>query len=245
MDKEPAHTNSRYDQELQGLRKIMRDMAAHVQQQTADAVTAVINKDERLANEPPQIDHKVDALEREAEILAIRILALRSPLAIDLRMIIAVLKISGDLERIGDYASSIARRAIKISNTDTNVPLTALRAMSNLVQANLDKAINAMMTDNRREAEQVWEADAAVDELYVTLFRELVTYMMEDPRTITSCTHLLFIAKNLERIGDHTTNIAERIFYAVTGKMLPSERPQGGQSRHKESHKTGKKSEIM
>jgi phosphate transport system protein len=163
--------------------------------------------------------------------LAIRILALRAPMAVDLRVIVAVLKMSGDLERIGDYASSIARRAGKVEVLDGAVSFSALRAMARLVQENLHMAVESMVENDAERAQEVWKADTAVDELYTTMFRELVTYMMEDPRKIGPCIHLLFVAKNLERIGDHATNIAERVYYAVTGEMLPSVRPRGGAAR--------------
>ena len=202
-----------------------------MERQPAQAITAVVNQNEEAALEPPELDPEVDALEREAEMLAIRILALRAPMAVDLRVIVAVLKMSGDLERIGDYASSIARRAGKVEVLDGAISFSALRAMARLVQENLHMAVESMVENDAERAQEVWKADTAVDELYTTMFRELVTYMMEDPRKIGPCIHLLFVAKNLERIGDHATNIAERVYYAVTGEMLPSVRPRGGAAR--------------
>lgn len=231
MGNEPAHTITRYDQELDRLRGIVARMGGLVERQTAQAIAAVVNQNEEAALEPPELDPEVDALEREAEMLAIRILALRAPMAVDLRVIVAVLKMSGDLERIGDYASSIARRAGKVEVLDGAVAFSALRAMARLVQENLHMAVESMVENDAERAQEVWKADTAVDELYTTMFRELVTYMMEDPRKIGPCIHLLFVAKNLERIGDHATNIAERVYYAVTGEMLPSVRPRGGAAR--------------
>ncbi|GAA3669856.1 MULTISPECIES: phosphate signaling complex protein PhoU [Acetobacter] len=231
MGNEPAHTITRYDQELDRLRGIVARMGGLVERQTAQAIAAVVNQNEEAALEPPELDPEVDALEREAEMLAIRILALRAPMAVDLRVIVAVLKMSGDLERIGDYASSIARRAGKVEVLDGAVSFSALRAMARLVQENLHMAVESMVENDAERAQEVWKADTAVDELYTTMFRELVTYMMEDPRKIGPCIHLLFVAKNLERIGDHATNIAERVYYAVTGEMLPSVRPRGGAAR--------------
>lgn len=231
MGNEPAHTITRYDQELDRLRGIVARMGGLVERQTAQAIAAVVNQNEEAALEPPELDPAVDALEREAEMLAIRILALRAPMAVDLRVIVAVLKMSGDLERIGDYASSIARRAGKVEVLDGAVSFSALRAMARLVQENLHMAVESMVENDAERAQEVWKADTAVDELYTTMFRELVTYMMEDPRKIGPCIHLLFVAKNLERIGDHATNIAERVYYAVTGEMLPSVRPRGGAAR--------------
>lgn len=231
MGNEPAHTITRYDQELDRLRGIVARMGGLVERQTAQAIAAVVNQNEEAALEPPELDAEVDALEREAEMLAIRILALRAPMAVDLRVIVAVLKMSGDLERIGDYASSIARRAGKVEVLDGAISFSALRAMARLVQENLHMAVESMVENDAERAQEVWKADTAVDELYTTMFRELVTYMMEDPRKIGPCIHLLFVAKNLERIGDHATNIAERVYYAVTGEMLPSVRPRGGAAR--------------
>ncbi|MCH4143401.1 MULTISPECIES: phosphate signaling complex protein PhoU [Acetobacter] len=228
MMNEPTHTVTRYDQELERLRGIVARMGGLVERQTAQAIAAVVDQNEEAAREPPRLDAEVDMLEREAEQLAIRILALRAPMAVDLRQIVAVLKMSGDLERIGDYASSIARRALKVEQLEGALSFSALRAMGRLVQENLHKAVEAMVENDATRAKEVWNADTEVDEIYTSMFRELVTYMMEDPRNIGPCIHLLFMAKNLERIGDHATNIAERIYYAVTGDMLPAERPRGG-----------------
>ncbi|AQS83702.1 MAG: phosphate signaling complex protein PhoU [Acetobacter aceti] len=226
---ESTHTVKSYEQELEHLGSLMARMGGLVERQTAQAVKAVVDGDEEAALEAPELDPEVDELEREAEALAIRILALRSPMAVDLRTIVAALKITGDLERIGDYASSIARRAMKLES-EGNISLVGLRNMGHLVQNNLRRAIDALTTKDRDGAVAVWQSDTAVDELYTAMFRELMTYMMEDPRNIGTCIHLLFVAKNLERIGDHTTNIAERVYYAVTGEMLPAVRPRGGRS---------------
>jgi phosphate transport system protein len=235
MMNEPTHTVTRYDQELERLRGIVARMGGLVERQTAQAIAAVVDQNEEAAREPPRLDAEVDMLEREAEQLAIRILALRAPMAVDLRQIVAVLKMSGDLERIGDYASSIARRALKVEQLEGALSFSALRAMGRLVQENLHKAVEAMVENDATRAKEVWNADTEVDEIYTSMFRELVTYMMEDPRNIGPCIHLLFMAKNLERIGDHATNIAERIYYAVTGDMLPAERPRGGRCRQDHS----------
>ena len=227
---ESTHTVKSYEQELDHLRSLMTQMGGLVERQTAQAVKAVVDGDEEAAVEAPELDPEVDELEREAEALAIRILALRSPMAIDLRTIVAGLKITGDLERIGDYASSISRRALRLDMDSNVMPLAGLKNMGRLVQDNLRRAIDALTTRDRDGAVAVWQSDTAVDELYTAMFRELVTYMMEDPRNISTCIHLLFVAKNLERIGDHTTNIAERVYYAVTGEMLPAVRPRGGRT---------------
>nr|WP_220792201.1 phosphate signaling complex protein PhoU [Gluconacetobacter azotocaptans] len=228
VPREHAHTVSSYEQELTRLRAMMTAMGGIVERQTALAVQAIVDGDVAAAHEAKVLDPQVDVLERDVEALAIRLLALRAPLAGDLREIVAALKITGDLERIGDYAASVAKRSLKVEAPSSEIPLAGLRSMGRLVQENLHRTIEALSTKDVTRAVEVWQSDTVVDELYTAMFRELVTYMMEDPRTIRSCTHLLFIAKNLERIGDHATNIAERVYYAATGEMLPAERPRGG-----------------
>ncbi|ACI53000.1 phosphate uptake regulator, PhoU [Gluconacetobacter diazotrophicus PA1 5] len=228
MGKEQAHTVKSYEQELTQLRGMTTAMGRLVERQTGLAIDAIVEADIHAAHEAQALDPQVDALERDVEALAIRLLALRAPMAGDLREIVSALKITGDLERIGDSAASIAKRSLKVEAAPVDVPTGGLRGMGRLVQENLRRAIDAMSGQDSAGAVEVWQSDAAVDELYTAMFRELVTYMMEDPRTIRSCTHLLFIAKNLERIGDHATNIAERVYYAATGEMLPAERPRGG-----------------
>lgn len=212
------------------MRAMMARMGGIVESQVAQAVAAVTEHDEDAAQAAPAQDPQVDLLERDVEALAIRLLALRSPMAGDLREIVAALKITGDLERIGDYAASIARRSQRFDLADRQISLSGLRSMGRLVQENLRRVIDAVTQQDDDRALEVWQADREVDEYYTAMFRELVTYMMEDPRNISPCTHLLFIAKNFERIGDHTTNIAERVYYAVTGDNLPAVRPRGGLS---------------
>ena len=175
-------------------------------------------------------------MERDVEGRAIRMLALRAPMAQDLREIVSALKVTSDLERIGDYAANIAKRSLRIGSGDAGLSLGALRNMGRLVQESLRLAIDALSQNDEAKAIEVWNSDKAVDELYNSMFRELITYMMEDPRNISSCTHLLFIAKNLERIGDHCTNIAEQVHYSVTGELLPAARPRGGQGSERGFH---------
>ncbi len=177
-------------------------------------------------------DPKVDALEREVEQFVIRLLALRQPMAMDLRQIVAALKMTGDLERIGDYAANVAKRSLVLAQFSLPFSLAGIGTMARLVQENLKLTIDAIGESDAEKAVQVWRSDQAIDDLYTAIFRELVTYMMEDARNITPCTHLLFIAKNLERIGDHATNIAETVHYAVTGEVLPEGRPKGDSSAY-------------
>ena len=191
-----------------------------------------MNRDAAAATRAVEEDPKVDALEREAEQFVIRLLALRQPVAEDLRRIVAALKITGDLERIGDYAANVAKRSIVLAQFSLPYSLAGLAHMARLVQQNLKTIIDALGDNDVDKAVEVWRGDQVVDDLYNALFRELITYMMEDPRNITPCTHLLFIAKNLERIGDHATNIAEVIYYAVKGETLPDTRPKGDTSAY-------------
>ncbi len=227
---DPRHIVRSYEQELEALRGMIARMGGLVESQTANAISAVLNRDGEAAQFAMEQDPKVDALEREVEGRAIRMLALRAPMAQDLREIVSVLKVTSDLERIGDYAANIAKRSLRVGRIGPEPTLGGLRNMGRLVQESLRLAIDALSQNDKDKAFEVWQSDKAVDELYTAMFRELITYMMEDPRNISSCTHLMFIAKNLERIGDHSTNIAEQVHYAVTGEMLPALRPRGAPS---------------
>ena len=232
MSKTPEHLVKSYDQELKHLQGLITDMGGIVESQVALAAQAVVHRDAAAAAKAIEDDRKVDALEHEVERFVIRLLALRQPMAGDLRHIVAALKITGDLERIGDYAANVAKRSIVLGQFALPFSLAGLAHMAQLVQENLKTIIDAVGERDAEKAVEVWRSDQAVDDIYNTIFRELITYMMEDPRDITPCTHLLFIAKNLERIGDHATNIAETIHYAVTGEALPDVRPKGDTSAY-------------
>ena len=221
------HIVKSFEQELKQLREMLVDMGGMLENQLAAAANAVLQGDSASATLAMEQDPAVDALEREVETLVIRMLALRQPLAGDLRTIVSSLKLSSDLERIGDYAANIAKRSIVLNQFNLPFKLGGLSHMARLVQENLKMTIDVIGDGDPARAVQVWRADQAVDDIYTAIFRELITYMMEDPRNITPCTHLLFVAKNLERIGDHTTNIAETVHYAVTGEVLPEGRPKG------------------
>ena len=216
-----------YAQELQRLADLMTEMGGLVESQLALATQAIVSQNPDIAARAVEQDPAVDALERQAEQLVIRMLALRQPMAGDLRQIVSALKITAALERIGDYAKNVAKRSIVLGQFALPFTLTGLATMARLVQENLRLVIDAVAENDAEKAVQVWQSDQAIDDLYNSIFRELITYMMEDPRSITPCTHLLFIAKNLERIGDHATNIAETVHYAVTGTPLTEERPRG------------------
>ena len=224
---EAQHIVRAYEKELQRLRELITEMGGLVESQVALAAQAITTGDADVAARAVEQDPAVDQLEHEVEQFVIRMLALRQPMAMDLRQIVAALKIIGDLERVGDYAANVAKRSIVLAQFTLPLSLAGLSQIARLVQENLKLTIDAFGERDARKAVEVWQSDQPVDDLYNTVFRELVTYMMEDPRNITPCTHLLFIAKNLERIGDHATNIAETIHYAVTGESLPSARPKG------------------
>ena len=229
---EPGHIVKSFEQELNKLRALLTDMGGLVESEVALACDAVLERDAAAAARAVEADPQVDALEREVEQFVIRLLALRQPMAQDLRQIVASLKISGDLERIGDYAANVAKRSMVLDQFSLPFSFTGLANMARLVQANLKLVIDAIGEGDADKSIEVWRSDESVDEIYNALFRELITYMMEDPRNITPCTHLLFIAKNLERIGDHATNVAETVYYAVTGTPLTGTRPKGDSSAY-------------
>jgi phosphate transport system protein len=232
MSEAPEHLVKSYDQELKRLRNMMTQMGGIVENQVALAAEAIMHRDAAAATRAVEEDPKVDALEREVETFVIRLLALRQPVAGDLRQIVAALKITGDLERIGDYAANVAKRSIVLAEFSLPYSLAGLAHMARLVQGQLKLIIDALGDNDTDKAMEVWRSDQVVDDIYNAIFRELITYMMEDPRNITPCTHLLFIAKNLERIGDHATNVAENLYYAVKGESLPDTRPKGNTSAY-------------
>ncbi len=232
MSDAPQHTVTSFEQELKHLRDLIIEMGGIVENQVALAAEAIMSRDTEAAARVVEEDPRVDALERDVEALVIRMLALRQPMADDLRLIVAALKITGDLERVGDYAANVAKRSSVLAQFSLPYSLAAIANMARLVQAGLKNVIDAIAERDPEKAVEVWRSDQMIDDLYNTIFRELITYMMEDPRNITPCTHLLFIAKNLERIGDHATNVAETIYYAVTGEVLPDTRPKGDTSAY-------------
>jgi phosphate transport system protein len=227
MPSEPKHIVTSFETDLKKLRDMIAAMGGLVERAVADATTALLDRNPDLAARVIEQDPSIDAEQHSVEQFAVRLLALRQPVADDLRHVIQALKIVTDLERMGDYAANIAKRSIVINQVASSFTLSGLGQMALLVQQNLKSSIDTIGEASPEKAIAVWRADQAVDDLYNTIFRELITYMMEDPRNITPCTHLLFIAKNLERIGDHTTNMAELTYYAITGETLPDFRPKG------------------
>ena len=224
------HIVKSYDDELHHLNDVVARMGGLAEKQLADAVEAVIKRDVDLAGRTIEADSRVDALEREVDDFVVRILALRQPMARDLREIVVALRISSDIERIADYATNVAKRAIALSQTPVVRPIMAIPRMSRMAMMLIKDVIDAYVERDAEKAMRVWESDEELDEMYTSLFRELLTYMMEDPRNITPSTHLLFIAKNIERIGDHATNVAENVYFLVHGKPMPGARPKGDTS---------------
>ncbi|MBV8888717.1 MAG: phosphate signaling complex protein PhoU [Alphaproteobacteria bacterium] len=224
------HIIKSYDEELRRLSKMIVEMGGMAESQLVAAIDAVVERDSELAARVVEADSRVDDLERELDNLAIRLLALRQPMARDLREIIVALKIASDLERICDYAANVAKRSIALAQTPPIQPVYALPRMAHLAQLLVKEVLDAYIERDPDKALEVWRRDAELDEMYSSLFREFLTYMMEDPRNIGACTHLLFMAKNIERIGDHATNIAENLYYLVHGTPLNETRPKGDNS---------------
>ena len=221
------HTVKAYGDELNQLTAEVARMGGLAEAQVADAVESVARRDIALARAVVDRDSKLDAMHRDIEKKAIRLIALRQPVASDLRKTLSAMKLATDLERTGDLAKNIAKRALSLAETEPMQPLTrSIERMGKLVSLRLRDVLDAYTASEIDRAMAVWASDDEVDEHYNALFRELLTYMMGDPRTISACTHLLFMAKNLERIGDHCTNIAEEIHFLVTGEQLPTERPK-------------------
>ena len=221
------HTVKSYDDELTRLSGIITQMGGLAENQLAMAIQAMVKRDSELAAHTIERDAQVDDLEREVDNFVVRLLALRQPVATDLRTIVTALRIASDLERIADYAANVAKRAIALNQVQPVRPMHSIPRMGEVVQAMIKDTLDAYVAHDVQKAMAVWQRDEEVDEMYNSLFRELLTYMMEDPRSITTCTHLLFIAKNIERMGDHATNIAELIHYQVNGTPIRALRPKG------------------
>ena len=222
------HTIKAFDVDLQALASMVAEMGGLAEKQIADAVDALARRDGALAQRVIAIDPTVDNLQREIEEKAILTIARRQPMAVDLREIVGALRVANDIERIGDLAKNIAKRVIALGNEF--YPQQVIRGvehMADLVLGQLKEVLDAYARHDLDKAMAVWRGDEEIDAVNNSLFRELLTYMMEDPRNITFCTHLLFCAKNIERMGDHATNIAETVHYIVEGRALADERPKG------------------
>jgi phosphate transport system protein len=220
------HTVKAFSERLEALAAAIAQMGGLAEAQFASAVDAVARRDTRLAESAVGGDKRIDALQIDIEDRALKLLALRQPMAVDLRETLAAIKIASELERIGDLAKNIAKRAI-VLNREPPIRLAAsLARMGRQSLAQLKQVLDAYSDRNADAAEAVWRQDGEIDEIYNSLFRELLTYMMEDPRTIGPSTHLLFIAKNIERCGDHATNIAEVVYHMVRADHLAADRPK-------------------
>jgi phosphate transport system protein len=222
------HIVKSFDQELQLLDRKVAQMGGLAEKLLAQGFDSLERRDPELAEAAVASDRSIDIFERELQEQTILMIARRQPVANDLRHIMTALKIAGDLERIGDLAKNIAKRALAISGENHPKPLmTGLKHMTDLAMRQLKDVLDAYAERDAEKALGVWRHDERIDAMYNSIFRELLTYMMEDPRNIGLCTHLLFGAKNIERIGDHTTNIAENVYYLVHGRALIDDRPKG------------------
>lgn len=226
MTDSAAHTVKSFDNDLHQLRSMIAEMGGLCEAQILAAVDVLVRRDSEAGRAVVAVDARIDVIEAEVERLAIQIIALRAPMAHDLREIIAALKISSMLERVGDYAKNIAKRTASVAQFPSAQPSAIIPEMAKIVASMIRETLDAFVHRDSEMAMVVIHRDAAVDDLYASLFRALLTYMMEDPQHITPSTHLLFVAKNLERIGDHATNIAEIVYFSVTGQQV-LDRPKG------------------
>ncbi|MSP05336.1 MAG: phosphate signaling complex protein PhoU [Acetobacteraceae bacterium] len=226
MTNKSEHIVRSFDQDLIRLSGMLTEMGGIVEHQIARAVEVILHRDIAQVEAIIAADERVDTLERDIEQFVLRLLALRQPMGDDLRYIVAALKISATMERIGDYAKNIAKRGTVLVKFDPTASFAGLTSLSRMVQQNLQTIITVLGTNDVATAIQVWQSDQGVDDVYISFFRELLTSMMEDPRSVIPCTHLMFVAKNLERIGDKATNIAEILHYAVTGQNILQARPK-------------------
>ena len=222
------HIVKAYDAELDLIGAKIAEMGGIAEKMLSDAMDALANLDVALAQKVLGNDPRLDGLQREIEDQAVRTIARRQPMAVDLRELVASIHIAGDLERVGDLAKNIAKRAIKVAD-DPRVmrAVVGLKHMSDVAAMQLKDVLDAYAQRDLERAKAVWSRDAELDALEDSIFRDLLTFMMEDPRNISFCTHLLFCAKNLERVGDHATNIAENVHFMVSGNSLPVNRPKG------------------
>jgi phosphate transport system protein len=222
------HTMKAFDADLQELSRMVAEMGGLAEQQISDAIDALDRRDATLAQRVITGDAPIDALQRDVEEKVILTIARRQPMAVDLREVVGALRISNDLERIGDLAKNIAKRVLVLdSEFRSQKVMRGVEHMAELVLAQIKDVLDSYARRDAQKAIAVWRSDEGVDAVNNSLFRELLTYMMEDPRNIGICIHLLFCAKNIERMGDHATNIAETVYYMVEGRPLGDDRPKG------------------
>ena len=224
MQQLSGHTLKAFDEDIERLRALISQMGGLAEHAIEEAMRCLIQRDLDGAAEVVQNDKKLDVLEVETERRAVQLIALRAPMAGDLRDVVAALKISGVVERIGDYAKNIAKRVPLLDNVGKIEPISLLGEMARMAAGMVHDVLDAFVERDAEAAFQVCERDSAVDDFYDSIFRTLLTHMMENPHTIGQSAHLLFVAKNLERVGDHATNIAEMVYYAATGEHM-ADRP--------------------
>ncbi|HTQ84039.1 MAG TPA: phosphate signaling complex protein PhoU [Pseudolabrys sp.] len=222
------HTTKAFDTDLQDLSRMVAEMGGLAEKLVADSVDALTKRDSALAQRITVADTNIDALQREIEEKSVNTIARRQPMAVDLREIIGALRIANDLERIGDLAKNIAKRVIAL-NGEFPPPklIRGVEHMTDLVLGQLKAVLDAYARRDLNKAMAVWRGDEEIDAVCTSVFRELLTYMLEDPRNITFCIHLMFCAKNVERMGDHATNIAETVHYVIDGRPIADQRPKG------------------
>ena len=222
------HTTKAFDTDLQEITRKVAEMGGLAERQIADATRALVERDTDLAEHVIGTDPAIDAMQHEIEEKAILTIARRQPMAVDLREIIGAMRVCNDLERIGDHAKHIGKRVVALDlDLHPQKLIRGVDHMASLVAAQLKQVLDAYASHDLATALVVWNGDEEVDALCVSLFRELLTYMMEDPRNITFCMHLMFCAKDIERIGDHATNIAETVYYMIEGRPITDQRPKG------------------
>jgi phosphate transport system protein len=222
------HTTKAFDTDLQDITRKVAEMGGLVERQLSDATRALVERDTDLAEHVIGADPTVDGMQHEIEEKAILTIARRQPMAVDLREIIGAMRVCNDLERIGDHAKHIGKRVVALDqDLHPQKLIRGVEHMATLVSAQLKQVLDAYASHDLAAALAVWNGDEEVDALCVSLFRELLTYMMEDPRNITFCMHLMFCAKDVERIGDHATNIAETVYYMIEGRPITDQRPKG------------------
>ena len=222
------HTAKAFDGDLQELTRLVAEMGGLAERQITDSVDALVRRDNQLGDKVAAADQEIDQLQRVIEERAVLTIARRQPMAVDLREIVGSMRVASDLERIGDLAKNIGKR---VNQLDSDFhPLKLIRGlehMTDLVQSQVKAVLDAYAAHDLPAAMAVWKGDEEIDAICTSLFRELLTYMMEDPRNISFCIHLMFCAKNIERIGDHATNIAETVFYMIEGQQILDKRPKG------------------
>ncbi len=221
------HTAKAFDIDLQELGRMVAEMGGLAEKLIADSVSALAKRDTERASRVIESDASVDALQNEIEEKAVLTIARRQPMAVDLREVVGALRVANDLERIGDLAKNIAKRVALTGDFHPQKLIRGVEHMASMVLAQLKSVLDSYAAQDLNKALAVWKGDEEVDALCTSLFRELITYMMEDPRNITFCIHLMFCAKNIERMGDHATNIAETVHYMIEGVPIADQRPKG------------------